>query len=113
MIIPKARQLPSGNWTIQLRLNGKSITGTFASEDEAKVWAASYKETHSKSNFTTAAKQLARENGVALLNRKYLIKLIKRYIETLKSIYNQSQWEDFLNGMELLPNKTCKGKSRG
>lgn len=238
MIIPKARQLQSGNWTIQLRINGKSVTGTFASEIEAKEWATSYKETHkgrlaknivsdsdynrllrgiaeenveearksikqlpilatelemvdtmdgltfekycarlfilsgffigsriyltkgagdygadiiiecldkrrvsiqckrvkgnvgikaiqevvaskkhyrttesaviTNSHFTPAARQLAHENGVALLDRKYLIRMIKLYIEAISSMYRKSQWEDFLNEMEMQPKKRRK-----
>ncbi len=36
MKIPKARKLPSGNWFIQLRLNGKSIPITAETEAECK-----------------------------------------------------------------------------
>lgn len=46
MKIPKARKLPSGNWFIQMRLNGKSVPGTFPTEEAAYAWARSYKEAH-------------------------------------------------------------------
>lgn len=63
-------------------------------------------------HFTPAAKQLAHENGVALLDRKYLIRMIKLYIETLNSIYNSSQWESFLDGVEMLPNRKKKNNKK-
>lgn len=43
MKIPKARQLPSGSWFIQLRLDGRSIPVTAAQEDECVAQALAIK----------------------------------------------------------------------
>jgi len=43
MKIPTARQLPSGSWFVQLRINGKSIPITASTEREAVAQAMAYK----------------------------------------------------------------------
>ena len=43
MKIPKARKLPSGNWFIQLRIDGQSISITEADEDTCVAKAMAYK----------------------------------------------------------------------
>ena len=48
------------------------------------------------SHFTKSAKELAKDNGVALFDRKYLIKLINIKLQTLKKIWNSNQWEELL-----------------
>lgn len=42
--IPTARKLPSGNWTVQLRLNGESISITRPTEKEAVAEAMAVKQ---------------------------------------------------------------------
>lgn len=42
--IPTARQLPSGNWTVQLRIGGESISITKATEKEAIAEAMAIKQ---------------------------------------------------------------------
>lgn len=43
MKIPKARQLPSGQWYMQIMVDGKRYNGTFDTEDDALYWAAGLK----------------------------------------------------------------------
>jgi integrase len=43
ILIPKARQLPSGNWFIQLRIDGESIPITEDTEDKCEAMAMSIK----------------------------------------------------------------------
>ena len=43
MKVPKARRLPSGAWTVQLRLGGESISITRDTEKEAVAEAMAYK----------------------------------------------------------------------
>ena len=227
MVIPKVRQLPSGNWFVQIRMNGKSISKTFSTETEATLWAQTYKATFknkeiksqyddlllgiakkqkatpipedkrlptiagelelvdkmdgvafekycknllllsgcfrggtirltkaacdygadliiecldgkrvsvqckrlqdsvridaiqevvaskqhyntdvaaviTNSYFTKQAKLLATENGVALIDRKELTKLIQVKIDVLEEIYSSNQWEGFLNTLEII-----------
>ncbi len=229
MVIPKPIRVSSGNWFIRIRINGESISKTFSTEDEAILWAQSYKETFKKnkkesqtqydalllgiakeqnnipvvekkqlptiaseleiidkmngrefekycknllllsgcfkggtiritkdasdygadlvvecvdgmrvsiqckrlsynvridaiqevvaskkhynsnvaavitnSGFTKQAEVLAKENGVTLIDRKKLIKLIHLKIEALDELYNTNQWETFLNKMEVI-----------
>ena len=42
--IPTARQLPSGNWFVQLRIDGQSIPITKPKESEAIATAMAIKE---------------------------------------------------------------------
>ena len=48
MIIPKARQLPSGSWHIQIRIDGKSYSGTFDTKEAVEAWALSIKSSMTK-----------------------------------------------------------------
>ncbi len=65
------------------------------------------------SYFTKQAQILAQENGIALINRNSLMKLIQLKIEALDELYNQSQWESFLTKMEMVSIKKGKQKSDG
>ena len=67
MKIPKARLLSSGRWFIQLRIDGKSVSGTFDSEEEAVIWATSMKQTlrsgkKSYTDYEKLIKGLSRSN---------------------------------------------------
>ena len=41
--LPRAQQLPSGNWRMQLCIDGKRYSETFKTEEEALFWAAGLK----------------------------------------------------------------------
>ena len=41
--LPKPTQLPSGSWRMQLCINGKRLSETFSTEEEALYWAAGLK----------------------------------------------------------------------
>lgn len=43
MKLPKARQLPSGQWYMQIMVEGKRYNGTFETEQDALYWAAGLK----------------------------------------------------------------------
>lgn len=43
MKLPKARQLPSGQWYMQIMVDGKRHNGTFETEEDALYWAAGLK----------------------------------------------------------------------
>ena len=57
------------------------------------------------SKYTSAAKELGYSNGVTLLDRKYLIKLIEIKINTLNKIWNKNQWEELILDLEYLAKK--------
>lgn len=46
MIVPEPRKLPSGNWHIQLRLNGKDVYITAPTSKECKDKATLIKAEH-------------------------------------------------------------------
>ena len=60
MKIPKARLLPSGRWNIQLRIDGKSYSGTFDTEEAVRAWALSLKSSLNKKASTTNYYRLLR-----------------------------------------------------
>lgn len=60
MVIPKAKLLPSGRWNVQLRLGGKSYSGTFDTKDAAEAWALSIKSSMTKKVRTTDYYRLLR-----------------------------------------------------
>lgn len=43
MRLPEPKKLPSGNWRIQVRVDGKRIGRTFPTKEEAEYWAAGLK----------------------------------------------------------------------
>ena len=60
------------------------------------------------SHFTKQATILAQESGVALIDRKKLIKLIQMKIDALDELYNTNQWDQFLSKMDLIKIKKEK-----
>lgn len=87
------------------RMKGKvgirSIQEVVASKKYYRTQAAGVL---TNSYFTSAAKELAHENGVALFDRKQLIKLIKMKIQTLDEVWNRNQWADLLRELNLVSN---------
>lgn len=77
MVVPKARLLPSANWFVQIRINGKSISKTFPTEEDAIRWAQSYKETFRKQERRTQYDALLlgivkEQEGMPVAERKHL-----------------------------------------
>lgn len=59
-------------------------------------------------DFTQSAKTLAYDNGVVLINRRFLTKLLTMYFAVRNSMKNKSQWDEFLikiGYVERLPTK--------
>ena len=82
MTIPEPRQLPSGNWHIQLRLNGVSISITEPSRQQCVIKAAAYKS----SLIDTGSGKVPRISlGVAC----------DRYIEVRKGILSPTTIEGY------------------
>lgn len=50
MRTPTPQQLPSGSWRIQIMNKGKRISKVFSTEDEARCWAESVKDSYKKGN---------------------------------------------------------------
>ncbi len=70
MKIPEPRKLPSGNWFIQLRLDGKSIPVTAESPTECKDIAAMIKSEHRVGR--RAIKKAPKETTLADAMQKYI-----------------------------------------
>lgn len=43
MRLPEPKKLPSGNWRIQVLVDGKRVGRTFPTKEEAEYWAAGLK----------------------------------------------------------------------
>ena len=87
MKIPKARKLPSGNWFIQLRLNGKSIPITAETEAECKHIAELEKAKHN-----------AGLNAVKKLPKNVTLReAMERYIAASKATLSPSTIDRYLN----------------
>lgn len=77
----------------------KSVQEVVASKKHYRTNAAGIL---TNSYFTQAAKELAYENGVALFDRKQLVKLIKMKIATLDKVYNRNQWSELLQALDIV-----------
>ena len=92
MKIPKARLLPSGRWFVQLRIDGKSLPGTFDSEEEAITWATSMKQTLSsgkraRTDYEKLIKGLSRNSEE-----------IKESLRTLPTVAKELEVVDGMDG---------------
>lgn len=86
MKIPKPRKLSSGNWFIQLRLNGVSVPVTAATETECIRLAELTKAQHRAGN--TEIKKLPKDLT--------LREAMKRFIENSKSTLSPSTYDRYL-----------------
>ena len=89
------------------RIGVRSIQEVVTSKEYYRTSAAAV---ITNSQFTDAAKKLAKENGVVLFDRKYLIKLIQLKLQTLERIRSHSQWVDLLSKLEIVSEKRKKEK---
>ncbi len=53
------------------------------------------------SYFTPAAKELAKNTGVTLLDRSHLEKIIELYIRAMDRMINKSQWDNLIDELQL------------
>lgn len=86
--IPKARQLPSGNWFIQLRLGGKSISITEATEKAAVAKAMATKEgflEYSKTPLSDRTLRQACEMWIADNEYRLSPSTIRGYVTTMNN----------------------------
>lgn len=95
MKIPKAWQLPSGKWMVQIMIDGKRIAKTFPSEKGAIRWAASVKadaEEFSPSVHMTVGQAIDRyiESKSNVLSPSTISGYIRQRKNVLQSIMNVS-----------------------
>lgn len=76
MKLPKAKQMPSGQWLIQVMVDGKRVGKSFRTEDEALYWAAGIK---------TQQKEIQRSPQNMTVRDA-----ISRYIESKDSVLSPS-----------------------
>lgn len=99
MKIPEPRRMTSGNWFIQMRLSGESITVTAATKKEAIRQAELIKAEHRTGRRTAAQKKVG-ENTLAEVISRY-IKFSEATLSpsTLRGykMYEKSRFKDFQN----------------
>ena len=76
MRLPEPKKLPSGNWRIQVLVDGKRMGRTFPTKEEAEYWAAGLKTKSIEDN--RAPSRMTVENA------------IDRYIESKSAILSPS-----------------------
>lgn len=87
MKVPEPRKLKSGNWFVQLRLNGKSIPITAETYAECKAIAE-----------VTKAQYRAGLKGIKKLPKNVTLRAaLKKYIEDRKTALSPSTYDRYLN----------------
>lgn len=83
MKMPKAKRLPSGNWSIQVMTDGKRVSNTFPTERAAVAWAAQVK--------AGAALERKKEQTESIT----LYEAIGRYIKERSNVLSPSTIEGY------------------
>ena len=96
MRLPEPKKLPSGNWRIQVLVDGKRVGRTFSTKEEAEYWAAGIKTKSIEENIP--AKEVTVKNA------------FQDYINSRSNILSPSTLKSYKNVQEnyfknLMPKK--------